>query len=54
MSMQKSMKKITLEKESNIGTDHLCKVENVQQCRMVPEQEKVREYNLVNNPIYQL
>ena len=45
--MQKSVKKITLEKESNKGTDHLCKVENVQQ---VPEQEKVREYN----PIFQL
>jgi len=50
-TMQKSMKKITYEKEWDIGTDHQCKVENVQQCRQVSEQEKVRECNLVNNPI---
>ena len=52
VSMQKSVKKITHEKECNIGTDHQCKVENVQQCGQVPEQEKVREYNLVNNLVY--
>ena len=50
--MQKSVKKIIYEKECNIGTDHQCKVENAQQCRQVPEQEKVREYNLGNNLVY--
>ena len=48
-SMKKSVKKIIHEKECDIGTDHQCKVWNVQQCRQVPEQEKVRECNLVNN-----
>jgi len=46
--MQKSVKKITHKKECNIGTDHQCQVENVQQCGQVSEQEKVRECNLVN------
>ena len=49
--MQKSVKKITHQKKCNIGTDHKCKVENVQQCRQVPEQEKVRECNRVKNPV---
>ena len=36
--MQKSVKKITHEKDWDIETDHQCKVENVEQCRQVPEQ----------------
>ena len=36
--MQMFMKKITHEKECDIGTDHQCKVENVRQCRQAPEQ----------------
>ena len=50
-SVQESMKKINHEKEFNIRTDHQCKVENVKQCRQVPQQEKVRECNFVNNPV---
>ena len=46
--MQKYMKQITHKKECNIETNHRYKVENVQQYGKVPEQEKVREYNLVN------
>ena len=34
-SVQKSLKKITHEKECDIQTDHQCNVENVWQCRQV-------------------
>ena len=37
-SVQKFVKKVTHEKECDIGTDHQCKVENVRQCRQVTEQ----------------
>ena len=40
---------ITHEKEWDIETAHQCKVEDVLHCRQVPEQEKVRKCNLVNN-----
>ena len=50
-NMQKFVKKITNEKECDIRTDHLCNVENFQQCNQVPKQENVRECNLVNNPV---
>ena len=49
--MQKSGKKNNHEKKCDIGTDHQCKVKNIQQCRQVPKQDKVRECNLVNNPV---
>ena len=50
-NMQKSGKKNNHEKKCDIGTDHQCKVKNIQQCRQVPKQDKVRECNLVNNPV---
>jgi len=45
--VQMFMKKITHEKECDIGTDHQCKVENVRQCRQAPEWALLRVSNNV-------